>query len=560
VAVWVPMSWARRAVTGLACVLAAACAPASARVATPAGGDPAPSAPTAPTVLAGHPEHAEHAGAVAGRVAGPGGGLRRGSATAGVRDAVRTWSATAGRVGPRGPGAPAGTAPAWWIDASSSGRPFPGAVVDGLLTFRGNPTRSWTGAGPVPDPPVLQWRHPATGGMCSQSSDGNETSTWCGTGWTGQPVLWWWEGRLVTAFGAYDGAVHVLDALTGAPLFDPFPTGDLIKGSVSVDPTGAPLLYVGSRDGYLRVIAFDRPQLTELWRLSATAVEPTLWNDDWDGSPLVLGDLLIEGGENSQLHVVRLHKGVGSDGLVTVDPELVFHAPGWDDTLLAELGSTNVSIENSVATAGGTLYFANSGGLVQGWDLAALLEPGAGPAARTFRFWMGDDVDASVVIDEAGDLYVAAEYERALPRAAEVGQLVKLDPDRPGDPLVWSVPLRSGGVPSGVWATPALHRDLVIVATHAGELLGVDRVTGAIRWTVQLVGPTWGSPVVVDDVLVQGDCSGVLRGFDVSDTTAAPRLRWSVSLGGCLESTPAVFGGRVVVGSRSGQVFGLGAG
>jgi outer membrane protein assembly factor BamB len=140
-----------------------------------------------------------------------------------------------------------------------------------------------------------------------------------------------------------------------------------------------------------------------------------------------------------------------------------------------------------------------------------------------------------------------------------VGQLVKLDPRRPTDPLVWSVPLRTGGVPAGVWATPAVHGPVVIAATNAGEVIGVDRATGAVRWTLQLTGPTWGSPVVVDDVLVQGDCGGVLRGFDVHDPLATPVPLWAVTLGGCIESTPAVWKGGVYVGTRAGRVFGLAA-
>ena len=31
-----------------------------------------------------------------------------------------------------------------------------------------------------------------------------------------------------------------------------------------------------------------------------------------------------------------------------------------------------------------------------------------------FCWWMGDDVDATIVIDDEGFLYVAAEYERLL--------------------------------------------------------------------------------------------------------------------------------------------------
>jgi outer membrane protein assembly factor BamB len=103
-----------------------------------------------------------------------------------------------------------------------------------------------------------------------------------------------------------------------------------------------------------------------------------------------------------------------------------------------------------------------------------------------------------------------------------------------------------------------LHRDIVIVPTNAGDVHGIDRATGEIRWTKDLPGPTWQSPVIVDDVLVMGDCSGVLHGYDVGDTTVDPPELWSVELGGCIESTPAVWNGRIYVGTRGGAFFALG--
>ena len=73
---------------------------------------------------------------------------------------------------------------------------------------------------------------------------------------------------------------------------------------------------------------------------------------------------------------------------------------------------------------------------------------------RVFRFWTGDDTDASIVIDECRDLYVASEYQRFGERSREVGQLMKLDPSRPSDALVWSIDardrVRRGG---GSWST-----------------------------------------------------------------------------------------------------------
>lgn len=429
--------------------------------------------------------------------------------------------------------------------------------VSGLLTFRGNATRTYYGQGPVPQHPKVLWSYPGSS-MCSESHDLDGFAQWCGTGWTGEPAVWERDGTTLVAFGAYDRAVHVLDGADGSDVVAPFVTGDLIKGSVTIDPDGFPLLYTGSRDDNYRVLAFDRGQLSELWKLNAYDVHPTKWNNDWDGSALVTGDYLFEGGENSQIHIVKLNRSTDADGRVTVDPKLVFHAPGWDDQLLADLPDDDVSIENSVAIDDGVLYFANSGGLVQGWDISGL-DAGVAPT-RVFRFWTGDDTDASVVIDDEGMLYVGSEYERGTARSKEVGQFMKLDPHKPDDPLVWSIQDRDSA-PSGVWSTAALDRDVVYATTNGGRLMGIDRMTGEIRWTKKLPGPTWSSPVVVDNVLIEGDCSGVLHAYDVTDTNVDPPELWKLQLpGGCIESTPAVWKGRIYLGTRSGYFFAIGDG
>ncbi|MBA2496058.1 MAG: PQQ-binding-like beta-propeller repeat protein [Acidimicrobiia bacterium] len=439
--------------------------------------------------------------------------------------------------------------------------PSSGFATPGLLTFRGSPTRSYYGEGPVPSAPEELWSYPGeSGGMCAQSSG----RQWCGSGWTGQPSVFESDmggvERTWVVFGAYDTAVHFVDYDTGEDILPPFPTGDIIKGSVSVDPDGFPLVYSGSRDNEFHILAIDRPEATELWALDAEAVSPTLWNDDWDGSGLIVDDYLYIGGENSQFHVVKLNRGYDDAGLVTVDPELVFNAPGWDDQLLADIGDDEVSIENSPAMFDDVVYFANSGGLVQGWDVSGI--PDGEPAERVFRFWMGEDVDASVVIDDEGMLYVAAEFEHNTPsrqaRAEVVGQLVKLDPSRPDDPVVWSVANQESTPDAGFWATPAIAGDMLYIADNAGELYGIDRMTGEEVWQISLAGPTWQSPVVVDDVLIEGDCDGILRGFDVSDPTVEPPELWSVSVGGCIESTPALWEGRFFFGTRAGRFHAVG--
>jgi len=497
-------------------------------------------------------------GLVASVVAGHGGGDED---AAGSRSSGGQFPA-AGTVKTTGAEAPTSSStvstappPDVLVDPASVGKPW-GSTVDGLLTFRGNPTRTWYGKGPVPSSPGVLWRFPDSA-MCAQSSDKGEVRTWCGTGWTGQPAVFEREGRTWVVFGAYDRAVHFLDADSGERILADFPTGDIIKGTVTVDPDGYPIVYTGSRDSYYRALAIDRPEPTELWKLSAHAVSPTLWNDDWDGSGLILRDLLIEGGENSQFHVARLNRAYGGDGLVTVAPSLVFNTPSWDDQLLTDIaGGHEVSVENSVAVWNDTAYFANSGGLVQGWDLSGL-RTGTGTPSRVFRFWTGDDTDASVVVDEEGMLYVASEWERHNAWSAAVGQIMKLDPLHPDDPLVWSLKDQVADK-AGVWGTPALYKDLVLVATYQGKVYGIDRDTGEVRWEQAVPGPLMGSPVVVDGVWIQGGCDGVLRGFDVSDTSTAPTQVWEIALGGCIESTPAVWEGRIYVGTRGGYFFALG--
>ncbi len=467
------------------------------------------------------------------------------------------------------PSAPAGPSPA------ARAAPPPAAAVPGpintafpgITTFRGNATRDWYGKGPLPKHPEVLWRYPASGGMCASSTDNHGTRIWCGTGWTGQPnVIASKKGRAIEVrFGAYDDRYHFLDGRTGQPLRPDLVTGDLSKGSATSDPDGYPLYYGGSRDNLLRVVALDRPAPTVLWSLDANANPNRVWNDDWDGAPLVIGDYLLEGGENSWFYVIRLHRHYDKHHLVQVRPKVVMQVPGYDDQLLRDIGDTDVSIEDSVAfdPSTGVVYFANSGGLVQGWDVSDVLKGGS-KYRRVFRFWDGDDTDASVVIDPAGYLYVGRKMEDNLARPSafgrdhQIGSLMKLDPRRLSDPMVWSVQLGGFEPDGGVLGTPAYYRGVVYATFTEGGVAAIDAGTGTVLWTVDLPGPTWMSPVPVDRQLLVGDCAGVLHDFDISKPRQTPKELWSVQLDGCIESTPAVWDGMIWVGSRGGAMYGIG--
>lgn len=443
-----------------------------------------------------------------------------------------------------------------WVNPASSQTPWATKTV-GYLTFRGNPTRSWYGEGPVPSNPQVLWSYPKSGGMCGKSSDGGDVQTWCGDGWTGNPNVFERDGKTWVSFGGYDYGLHWLDGDNGNELVQTYKTGDLAKGSMSTDPDGFPLSYKGSRDNNFYIAATDRGDKPEiLWKLNAyeNGVQK-VWNDDFDGAGLVIDDYLFEGGENSWFYIIKLNRGYDAAGKVTVDPKIVFKTPGWDDQLNRDVPSRHFSIESSVAISGNTVYFANSAGLVQGWDIAGLKQ-GATPT-RVFRFWTGDDTDATITIDKQGMLYVGSEWETHSARSQVVGQMMKLDPTKPDNPLVWSIPDQIAGK-AGVWATPALGEGVVYFATNGGRLLAADTETGAVVWSKNLGSQTWQSPVVVDKTLIEGDCEGNLNAYDVSDPRIDPPLKWTVKLDGCIEATPAVYKGRIYVAARGGKFYALG--
>ena len=183
----------------------------------------------------------------------------------------------------------------------------------GITTFRGNATRDYYGEGPVPRHPVIRWSYPESGELCSTSSDAAGSRVWCGTGWTGQPnVIVHEDGRIEIREGAYDAHYHFLNGRTGRPMRPDLVTGDLAKGSATLGPRGIPAV--------LRGLARQPASASSPWtararrcsgRMNAdTTVSRPLWNNDWDGAALVLGDYLLEGGENSWFYVVKINRGL----------------------------------------------------------------------------------------------------------------------------------------------------------------------------------------------------------------------------------------------------------
>jgi len=425
--------------------------------------------------------------------------------------------------------------------------------ISGLTMFRGNKERNFYGTGPISNSPIVQWRYPDEP-MCKYSTSLEITNYWCGSGWTGQPVVWERpDGITEVIFGAYDGAIHFVNAETGKSTRPNFQTGDIIKGSFTLDTDGFPVLYGGSRDNKLRIIALDRKVPTEIWALDSEKLKDGIWNNDWDGNPVIVDGVMYEGGENGIFYAIEINRSFDEFGKVIVNPEIIYQYISYNEDLIA-LTDENLSIENSPLVVDDVVYIANGGGRIMGFDIKKIKN---GKDPLVFDFWAGDDIDATMVTDGTGAIYVAVEEERFNDRSEEIGQLIKLNPKKK-DPVVWNISLPSdpAKVKSGIWATPAIYKDYIYVPTHLGELLVVNKDNGKIVWRKNIGSHEWSSPSVIDGTLIVATCQlGGVQAYDLLDP-AEPKLLWNKRVGeGCIESTPAIWKGAMYLGNRDGYFY-----
>lgn len=472
-----------------------------------------------------------------------------------------------------------------YVHKNSVGKPW--GSTEGITMFRGNPSRTWYGTGPLPqNAPKMLWRYPDHP-MASATNTRKGPVVFTGSGWTGQPVVWERpDGITEVIVGAYDKAVHFINAATGKKTRQPFPTGDLIKGSVTLDPDGFPLLYFGSCDNYYRILALEGDKPREIWNLHAHSPEikgQIMGNDDWDGNGAIINDHLFIGGENGWIYIYKLNRHIDkTTGKVSVNPKKIVQMPGWDQGLSSLVGDRTFSIEASVAVYENRAYFANSAGYVIGVDYTKVKDF---IAEKVFEFWAGDDIDGTPVVDEQGMLYIVVEHELDYGRRAhasakrilDAGQIIKLDPYKSHPNIHANVPIANNPsvlwrffVPprgtewGGVWATPVLDikRNALYVPTHPGDMIALDRNTGKELWRTAVGYHQWSSPALIDDKLLLGHCSGKI-GFSLWDINnpSQPISLWDEKQsapGGCIESTPAVWKGKIYVGSRDGFIYAFG--
>lgn len=446
--------------------------------------------------------------------------------------------------------------------------------LEGVLTFRGNNYRN---------SPSFGTSNLLDKSLSTSWEFKTSSSSWGGgAGWTGQPAIVRWpyelrkkmnirdefkskEGLTEAIYASLDGNVYFIDIKTGKETRDKINIGNPIKGSVSIDPRGLPLLYVGEGIQEKGAVGFNIYSLIDgshLFELSGNDRFAARGWPAFDSSAIVNSesDSVIVGGENGLLYIIKLNSNYDTKtNTMSINPKVnkyKYNAPGSRGRL---------GIENSVATYANLAYFADNNGIIQCVDLNTL-EP----------VWFVDgydDIDASLTLDIVNNTpYVYCGNEVDHQGSKGIVKLKKIN-GLDGS-IVWEKEFNcessvgKKAVNGGLMATNVIGKnkleDLVIFSLaryngfNSGGIIALNKKSGEIVWETIIDNYMWSSPVDIYDkdgngYIVQGDSIGNIYLLD----GISGNILSQVTLNGNIESSPAIFENKLVVATRNGSIYGV---
>jgi outer membrane protein assembly factor BamB len=367
---------------------------------------------------------------------------------------------------------------------------------DAMLMFRGNPSHTFYGTGPLPSKPRIKWRHRM---LDFESLYYGRPHVWRGTGWTGQAAK---LGDFVF-IASQGGHLYAFEAQTGRLRWR-FAGGRMFKSSVCLYDNH---VYVGNVDNHLRCL--DAKTGDVAWKLR--------WSRDLDSSACVVNDRLYIAGESGYARCIDPKTG-----------EL--HWKTFVDGINRGSKGGSYGSETSPAVHEGEYYCATYDGL--------LFSLNASDGSMRWKAVTGDDTDASpVVYDDR--VFIAAEDNYSFMQCFR----------RSDGKKVWEQKAKGG-----FWATPAVSEETVYIPSGGGDMLALDARSGKTLWHRQLGTASWSSPVVLEDKILFGAFDGKLRCLD----RKTGKDIWELKLGGRIHSTPCVVDGVIYIGTRAGRFYAIG--
>ena len=418
-----------------------------------------------------------------------------------------------------------------------------------VLTFRKNLRRNADYGGRVAGTPTaieVTWRF---------DTERNLTQTrfgvWeGGSGWTGQPL--YKDGTIIV--GSLCGKVYFIDYNTGKAKAEPLDAGNVVKGTVSMDPE-LRNLYVGQGVP----LSSDRPfgcQVFDLDKHQRTCFfgpDKQAWRGwgAFDSSPIVAGGYLFWPGENGSLYKFRRQQG-------RIEPVSV---------LRYRVGGMAPGIESSLCAYRNYGFFSDNRGNVICVNLNTM--------RPVWHFDNHDDSDGTIVCrEEQGKpyLYTACEVDKQ--GDSGTCHFVKLDaltgtmvwerniacqrfilPEKTLDGGMYATPLLGSGDCEGmVFANICRNK----ASQHRGELTAISTADGSICYTVGYDMFAWSSPIAFlneenEMFVFTGDAAGNV--YLIRGKTGEVLCKQHVANN--FESSPIAIGNTAVVGSRGNGIYKL---
>jgi len=420
-----------------------------------------------------------------------------------------------------------------------------------------------------------------------------------GATWTGQPLIVTWEGETLKSLGvrdeyrakdslnevilcAADGNIYFFELETGNRTRDNIVIGEPMFGTPSLDPSGAPMLYIGQGTA-----SEGNKSATYAVNLCSNTAQTIVSGKDYagrrgdwsafDSSPLIIEDNLIWPSENGVLYLIPLNTSYdASSGSLSINAsdriKYRYNGTGYSSTEYP--GKRSFGFESSAAAFRNYLYLADNGGRLQCVDLNTL--------QLQFVTDTGGDTDATPVLEEDGNANTAyvytcsqcADQEETLPNGYGYCYVRKID--ALSGAIVWEqkqICITVGSAKGGAKATPHIGHgtigDLLICAfyglavdttdadgnvtySYGGKIVAYDRATGAVRWEIKQTGNAdyVSSPLVVynargDAYLIACDRDGGIRLYNAANP--GENALFAMDLGERIDATPAAYGNLVVV-------------
>lgn len=446
--------------------------------------------------------------------------------------------------------------------------------IDGVTTFRGN-----------------NYRNSASFGYADIYEEKLEKvwsvkigyiDIWTGVGWNGQPSIVKWSDNLKSKMNLYknkkekadlkeviyatlDGNIYFMDLDDGSFTRPQINVGAPLKGSVTVDPRGYPLLYSGQgidevngqkvKIGFRIFSLIDQKLLYFINGLDKSAYR--YWGA-FDSTPLLHkeSDTLFECGENGILYSIKLNTAFDSEkGTISIAPEEVKYR-------YTAAGKKRMGIENSIAIYKNYSYFVDNDGILQCVDLNTL--------SPVWVRYVNDDTDSTIALEPSGksevSLYTANEVDhQGVDGYCYVRKINALT-----GKLLWEKKYKCTYSENngGALASPVIGKNdienLVIYniakayKTNGSKIIAFDKKTGEEVWVVDLEHYSWSSPVDVytqegKSYIIQSDSAGNMYLIEGK----SGRILDKLPLGANIEGSPAVYDNMLVVGTRGQRIWGI---